>query len=188
MSKLFSKLMFVFLGLYAFNLYSFSNEDIKWNYLNYHIAFEDKDILVLEDDSIWMVFSLKQNEQTWSEWWYNEDPPTIDNRYVIDLNLWGQTSQIAVYQSSWRDSDLERIYRGEQKDLSGCSYLLENILTNEFVFARQITMGELVVLFDEHAQRNYDEGYSAGHSVGYWTGYSDGEFVGYEKGYSDGSK
>ena len=189
MSKLFSKLMFVFLGLYACNLYAF-NIDEKVYHLNDRLYFPQKDILVLDDDSIWMVFTLEQNKQTWSEWWHNEIPPTIDNRYIADITEWKIDSKIIIHPFSWNDAGLEEVYRGDKKDLATCSFLLENTMIGELVFAQRVTLGKLISLFRDRAKRRYNKGYNKGYDEGYdkgnYVGYHKGEKDWYEKGHYDG--
>lgn len=152
----------------------FADEEVIPYKIESNINLNGLHLLVLSDNSIWEVYPLEKNKQTWPEWWNNISPEQADDRFYFNVTNWPLLSDIIIYDYKWCESELSKIYKNNQKNLQLCNYLIENCETKELIFAKPIHFNALIDYFLDYAEQRYNDGYSYGYSIGYSNGYSDG--------------
>lgn len=186
------KKLFFVLTIFLSVFFSQAKADVHFDkfYMQHSVSFGDSFIVMLDDNSIWELFTLKPRSQTWSEWW-NNIPINIDQEFLWKADDWMFEDTMIIGENNLDRAVFGKLNEDDQKKLRLYDYVIENMSANKVAFARPVSFAEFTNLFIEYSKDQYSSGYSYGYSDGYSSGhsagYQEGNDIGYEEGYVDGS-
>ncbi len=95
-----------------------------------HIS--EKWIVWLDNESYWLMKPIQKRSQTWVEWWYSRDPleNQFDERFYFQKTSWSIGSAIQVHEV-------------ETTTYQDYPYILENLVTGEFAFAKVVCPNDI---------------------------------------------
>jgi|LakMenE18May11ns_1017448.scaffolds.fasta_scaffold9905273_2 hypothetical protein len=144
----------------------------------------DSQAVILEDETIWLIIPTQLNEQSWKEWWNNEEIQQPDDPFIFPTSSWQKGDRIQIYFYEKNNYNaLHDLYLPEQKE---SIFLLENQTKNQLAYAKNISVAEWTDLCMNYAFSQYQAGYVEGRNIGYSEGYGFGYSQGYSSGYSSG--
>lgn len=165
------------------------------------IRSNDHAVLLLDDDSLWIVYTAKQVSQSWYEWFSGVYPENPEKTFLCDFNEWDFFSKVELSSFDNKNFNLSRLHNDEIKN---CDHLVKHVKTNTCAFARQIAIGDYlqqVSLFEIRTNRKiqelnnkivqeYNRGYYEGRNLmnkeEFDRGFDQGYSSGYSKGYQAG--
>lgn len=118
-----------------------------------------KDIVILNDDSIWRVFPAEKKFRSFEQWWNNIKIDQPDSPFVFSVDSWERDDSIQLYFYE-EDLEINSIYDHHNRKTG--LYLIENLSRGQLAYTRPLTVMQLVNLYVEYAREEYDEGYSDG--------------------------
>lgn len=117
---------------------------------------DSKSIMISDDYEVFELNHLTPNKQTWSEWFYGNDPEQVPSEYLLQNKMWEEGTIINVLDYPWITSEEAKLYRNNThflsltKDyLSLCTLVLEDYVTGEKVFARKIDIQDWAEIYLE---------------------------------------
>jgi hypothetical protein len=155
-----------------------------------NVSMKEGNMVVLSDETVWVIFPVQKCKQTWSEWWNNIDPEQPEENFLFDQLSWKVGTNLQTHILHWNSNTTEDMKKYNQKRLKECTHILENVATNEWAFARRLSLAETVNIFNKYAEEMYTEGhakgYQKGKEVGYTVGKDEGKVIGFSLGKQEG--
>lgn len=153
----------------------------------------DSTILVLEDNSLWEMFSFEIRSRTIGEWW-NGYEIKVDSELLWERDDWTVYDKVFVDNNNSDVSIADNFKDIDKKKYRSYRYIINNMDTGKVAFVKPLEIADLAILFNQLAENQYHVGYDSGYSLGYINGNSDGYDNGfndaynggYETGYSEG--
>lgn len=144
----------------------------------------NKDIVVLEDQTAWRLYLSTPNSRSFSQWWNGETIDQPDNEFISELNDWHTLDEIIVYRAQSNENSLFEKYKIAKKDQQ--IFLIENVATKKIAYAESIPLHHLIGLYQEQFKSAYDDGWREGHLQGLLEGERTGRLKGERSGWADG--
>jgi hypothetical protein len=144
-------LPFFFLLMFSV-LFSNENKNAKiWKFFK----MDQKSIIITDDLEIWELNYLKQNKESWNEWFFNKSIDLIDEKYTIKKFPWKDKDVFLIEDYSWIKFRESINYRNDQSDLELCTHLMTNIQNQEKAFARQIfNVEEFLIIYNNFLKKH----------------------------------
>ncbi|MBN2478829.1 MAG: hypothetical protein JXA94_01235 [Parachlamydiales bacterium] len=172
---------FIFLLIFS-SISLFSNENpiaIKST-----VRIKNTYALILEDDSIWVLFNFCYRAQTWSEWWHSIDV-IKDEKYSWRKDQWYVNDLVTIENKNNYPFCLDSLSENSKIAFDHYQFHINNLNSQKCAFARPISLENLLKELHNYAIEQYNLGYSNGHYDGHSRGYSKGHSDGYNKGSSN---
>lgn len=147
-----------------------------------NMSFNDGQMLIMEDNSIWMVYPVSKRRRSIKEWWKKVSIDQPEENFLFDQSNWKIGTAIYVREHYWTEENSEEMQKYNQPKITMCTHLLENPYNQQLAFARPIRMTETVEMFLDHAKNQYKEGEEKGKKKGYKSGFDDGRSLGKQEG------
>jgi hypothetical protein len=192
---------FLFVLLFLFSL-CFSDAQ---NTIKYLLRSDDRAVLLLDDNTLWVVYTAKQVNQSWYEWFVGVYPENPEKAFLCNFNDWDFFSKVELSSFDNKNSNLNKLHNEEIKN---CDHLIKHIKTNTCAFAKQtgfedylqqVSLSEIkttrkIQELNNKILQEYNRGYWEGRSYknkeefdrGFNQGYSSGYSMGYTAGFQKG--
>ena len=135
--------------------------------LSRHIRWNNTEVVLLSDDSVWMVNPLEMRVPGWWDRIRGREIVQPEDRFLAKPAEWKEDSDLKVYRYSWKESGLGKIYEFDATRLIYCTHILQNMATGQLVFARQLKNSHIVQLFNSWIQDVHSKGFVEGYEKGY---------------------
>ena len=135
-------------------------------HLTRHIHWNSTEIVLLSDDSVWMVHPLEVRFPGWWDRLRGNKIVQPTERFLSVPKEWKEDSDVKIYCYSWKQSGLSEIYDFDTTRLIYCTHIIENVATGEQVFARPLKNNHIVQLFNSWIQDVYGKGFIEGYEKG----------------------
>ncbi|MCP5509762.1 MAG: hypothetical protein H7A39_05075 [Chlamydiales bacterium] len=136
-------------------------------HMSRYIRWNSTEIMLLSDDSVWMVNPLEVRVAGWWDRLRGREITQPEDRFLAKPIEWKEDSDLKVYRYNWKDSGLAKIYEFDATRLIYCTHILQNVATGQMVFARQLKNCHVVQLFNSWVQDVRSKGFVEGYEKGY---------------------
>lgn len=117
-------------------------------------------ILILEDQTIWKLFLVKN----WQAWWQPLQAET--DPFLCSLAKWEIGDALQIYFSEDQEAFIPLNYTSKEKNEK--IYLIHNKSKEQFMYGISISLAHLLDYCHEYSLKQWEKGYEKG--------YSDGDF------------
>lgn len=147
-----------------------------------NMAFSDSHLVIMEDNSMWLVYPVTKRTRTLKEWWNKVSIEQPDVNFLFSLNDWKVGTALYVKEHFWTDENQSELSKYNNPKIANCTHILENPYNQQLAFARPISMTEAVGMFMEHAKAQFKVGEEKGKKQGFQTGFESGRTLGNQEG------
>ena len=119
-----------------------------------------KNILILEDHTIWHITVAEKMPGWFTCWWEGKEIVESDEQFVTSLSSWGINDSVQIYFCPI-ERPANSLYDRNRRNT--VFHLVENLSKNEFAYCKPLTLLELEHLYRIIVKESYREGYRDGY-------------------------
>jgi len=169
-------LFIVFIFFIAVTQKVFASEDNSCAITAYIQNTHFPTMIVTSDGSIWQLFSLAKQKQTWTQWWYNVNPMQPKDEWVCNFSSWRNTDPVRIYH---RDRNAEEIPDDFfDTNTKKADFIIEHCSLKEFAFAQKLSIEQFFFVVNQSLSHAYEKGRSFHRKAGFQRGFSQGYITG----------
>lgn len=121
-----------------------------------------RNIIILEDNTIWRVIVAEKKPGWFSRWWYGKQIIPSEEPFVKSLSSWAKKDSVQIY-SCPDEKLINSIYDSKNRRKVLC--LIENRSKNELAYCYSMSLLDFEIACKLFAKEYYDEGYSDGQTA-----------------------